>query len=192
MMMLMSPDEPPHIPGMIYEPSFITPAEENNLLQVIDQQNWGLDLKRRTQHYGYRYDYKARTADQSLYLGPLPHWLMPCMRGLTNKGYFREAPDQVIINEYLPGQGISAHIDCVPCFGETIASLSLGSACVMDFDRGEKKISLPLMPASLIVLSGSARYEWRHGIAARKSDMIDGVTTPRGRRVSLTFRTMSR
>lgn len=178
------------IPGLMYAPSFITPAEEAKMLQIIDQQEWNLDLKRRTQHYGYRYDYKARVTDQSLYLGPLPDWLKPLVRSLVCEGIFAKAPDQVIVNEYLPGQGISAHIDCIPCFGDTVASLSIGSTCVMNFDKGKEKISLPLLPGSLLVISDAVRYEWRHGIAARKSDVIDGIATLRARRVSLTFRTM--
>lgn len=52
---------------------------------------------------------------------------------LVADGRFAAVPDQVIANEYLPGQGISAHVDCEPCFGEVIASLSLLSACEMRF-----------------------------------------------------------
>lgn len=47
-----------------------------------------------------------------------------------------------------------------------------------------------LAPRSLLVLSGEARFNWTHGIPARKSDVIDGKKIARGRRVSLTFRTV--
>lgn len=43
--------------------------------------------------------------------------------------------DQLIINEYQPGQGINPHIDNVKLFAEPIVSLSLGSECIMEFDR---------------------------------------------------------
>jgi alkylated DNA repair dioxygenase AlkB len=101
-------------------------------------------------------------------------------------------PDQVIVNEYLPGQGIARHVDCVPCFGPVVLSLSLGSACVMDLHAPEtlERISLPLPRRSLLVLAGPARSAWSHSITARKADVIDGVRTPRARRVSLTFRTV--
>lgn len=101
-------------------------------------------------------------------------------------------PDQVIINEYLPGQGITRHIDCVPCFGESVASLSLGSQCVMEFTHaktGEKQ-QQQLDPRSIVVLAGEARYDWQHSIPQRKSDMWDGEKRMRGRRISLTFRTV--
>src|SRR5690606_13111056 len=83
-------------------------------------------------------------------------------------------PDQVIVNEYEPGQGIAQHIDCEPCFENTIVSLSLGSSCVMDFYLKQNlklKESLHLEPHSLLVLKGESRYNWLHGIAGRKSDV---------------------
>lgn len=180
---IAAPDAP-NIPGLQYLPDFITAAEERTLVEIIDQQPWLHDLKRRVQHYGYKYDYKARAVTADSYLGPLPGWLMPVTQKLPFK------PDQAIVNEYLPGQGISAHVDCVPCFSDTIASLSLGSGAVMQFTNGQEKHDLYLEPRSLIILSGPARYKWTHAIPARKSDMVDGFKIERGRRVSLTFRTV--
>ena len=179
-----------HISGLNYIPDFISNQEQDFLLSQVDQRSWLTDLKRRVQHYGYKYDYKARAVGNDAYLGQLPDWLSSICRKLHDDGIFPSVPDQMIVNEYLPGQGISAHIDCVPCFADTIASLSLGSPCVMDFTNprtGDKK-SIALEKCSLIVLSGPARYEWQHAIPARKSDIINGVKTERARRVSLTFR----
>lgn len=178
----------PEIPGLRYIPDFITRSEENALTALIDSQPWPNDLKRRVQHYGYKYDYKARSVPKDSYLGPLPDWIQPLAQKLQSKNLFKTIPDEVIINEYLPGQGISAHIDCVPCFDDVIASLSLGSPAIMQFFRGNEKQEIYLEPRSLIVLSGPARYEWQHAIPARKSDIIDGIKTERTRRISLTFR----
>lgn len=181
------------ISGLTYIPDFISVQERNFLLSQIDHQPWLTDLKRRVQHYGYKYDYKARTVGNDAYLGLLPDWCSSLSKKLHDDGIFPSTPDQVIVNEYLPGQGISAHIDCVPCFADTIASLSLGSPCIMDFTNpktGEKK-SLALEDRSLIILSGPARYEWQHAIPARKSDIIDGIKTERTRRISLTFRNVT-
>lgn len=182
----------PDIPGMRYLLDFIDADTETALLATIDQQPWLHDLKRRVQHYGWRYDYKARGITQDLRIGAIPDWLAGLCERLNAKGIFTRTPDQVIINEYQPGQGISAHVDCVPCFGDTIASLSLGSACVMDFTHAttSEKQSHLLEPCSLLVLSGDARYHWQHAIPARKSDKWRGQTTPRTRRISLTFRTV--
>lgn len=178
------PEAVPDIPGLEYVPDFISADEERALMKAIDGQPWLNDLKRRVQHYGYKYDYKARAVTPDSYLGPLPDWLEP----ISDKLPFK--PNQTIVNEYEPGQGISAHIDCVPCFDDTIASLSLGSGAVMLFTKADQKEEIYLEPRSLIVLSGKARFRWAHAIPARKSDMVAGFKVERNRRISLTFRTV--
>lgn len=183
-------DQASAIGGLQYIPNFITPLEHDDLLSTVDQQPWLNDLKRRVQHYGYKYDYKARGVSRDSYLGALPDWLEPFSARLFNHEAFGQKPDQVIVNEYMSGQGISAHIDCIPCFSGSIASLSFGSAAMMQFSNSqtEEKREYYLEPRSLIILSGEARYEWKHSIAARKSDVVNGFRVIRDRRVSLTFR----
>lgn len=178
------------IEGLTYIPDFITPAEEAALLNTIDQQPWLTDLKRWVQHYGWKYDYTARRVDASMRLGPLPDWLVGYCQRLYDGDYFPKPPDQVIINAYQPGQGIASHLDCVPCFEEVIASLSIGSPCVMELTNPttSEKINHLLEPRSLLVFSGEARYQWKHGIAARKTDKYEGQAIQRSRRISLTFR----
>lgn len=180
--------EVPKIEGLRYVPNFISEEEHDTLLAVIDAQLWLADLKRRVQHYGYKYDYKARNILSDSYLGQLPQWLSGLQERLFTDEIFKKKPDQAIINEYLSGQGISAHIDCVPCFDDVIASLSLGSDAIMQLSSEEKRHDLYLEKRSLIVLSSEARYKWQHAIPARKSDIVDGVKLERQRRVSVTFR----
>ncbi len=177
--------------GLQYIRDYITEDQQDWLLTQIDKHEWLNDLKRRVQHYGFKYDYKARKVNRDMHIGELPEWLKRLSEKLHKDEHMPEVADQVIVNEYQPGQGISGHIDCEPCFRDTIASLSLGSGCVMDFtnkDDKTQKIPAWLAPRSLVVLSGEARYKWLHGIAARKSDPCEGEKHERGRRVSLTFR----
>lgn len=178
--------------GLTYLAGFVTPPEAALLAQQIDASPWRDDLKRRVQHYGYRYDYKARQARREDYLGPLPDFLKALAQRLRDEDMFESLPDQVIVNEYRAGQGISAHVDCQPCFGEVIASLSLLSPCVMRLQqvRTGAIADLWLEPASLLILSGPARHDWTHAIPARHSDVVAGQKHPRARRVSLTFREM--
>jgi alkylated DNA repair dioxygenase AlkB len=187
-----SPSQTIPIQGLRYVPAFVTVGLHDELLRQIDAQPWMTVLRRRVQHYGYRYDYKARKVDQSMYLGPLPEWSMPVADCLVREGYMPVIPDQLIVNEYERGQGISPHIDCISCFGPVIASLSLGSSCVMELSpvTGGRKEELFLEPCSLVVLAGEARYNWRHAIPARKSDKVGDRVLPRDRRVSLTFRSV--
>lgn len=178
------------ISGLHYLSQFVTPSEEQTLLKTIDAQIWQTTLKRRVQHYGYVYDYRRRTVGESMRLGGLPDWLGELAQRMHRDGWIDRIPDQVIINEYLPGQGISLHVDCEPCFGDTILSLSLGSDCVMDFrhrESAETRYQL-LEARSLLMMTGEARYGWKHGIAARFIDYVGERSIERSRRVSLTLR----
>lgn len=176
--------------GLKYISNFISIDEHDKLWRAINNEPWLTDIKRRVQHYGWKYDYKLRSIDYSMYLGELPLWIKPLAVQLYQSGYLSKIPDQLIINEYQPGQGIANHIDCEPCFEETIISVSLGSACVMDFInlKTKDKVEIMLEPRSLVVISNDARYKWSHGIAARKTDYFNGIKIERKLRISLTFR----
>lgn len=112
--------------------------------------------------------------------------------------------DQITINEYPAGKGISGHVDTHASFQDGIMSLSLACDSVMEFtytsteasdtfingQRVEKgaTAAIILPRRSLLVLRGEARYGWSHAIPARKTDCIDGIVNPRKTRVSATFR----
>jgi alkylated DNA repair dioxygenase AlkB len=182
------PSTAPVIPGLTYLPDYLTAEQHDDFLAVLDTYPWLTDLARRVQHYGYRYDYKARTVAPEMYLGPLPDWAAELAQRLHAEGWFASEPDQLIVNEYEPGQGISKHVDCVPCFSDTVVSISLGSTCVMELARGKVKVPLLLRPRSAIILQEDARYDWTHAIPARLKDTFEGEVHVRARRVSLTFR----
>lgn len=156
--------------GLELKENYISPEKEQELIAIIDSLPWLIDLKRRVQHYGYKYDY--RTKGKLDYLGEIPAFLKEIDVGFKF--------NQVIINEYLQGQGIAPHID-LGVFGSTIASLSLGEECIMEFTKDETKIPLFLPSRSLLTMQDEARYNWKHSIPARKSNIKE-------RRVSITFR----
>jgi alkylated DNA repair dioxygenase AlkB len=181
------------IPGLTLQCDFLTVQEEATLLRHVDAQPWNTALARRTQHYGHAYNYKKKQTEvaSAVAVPPIPEWMHFIwtrlrLFGLVPPPSLREGAifDQCIVNEYLPGQGIAAHVDSPHAFGPTIISVSLGSAVDMDFVYGIHVRSLSLPGRSAIVLTKEARYEWTHAIARRHVD--HGVA--RGRRVSLTFR----
>ena len=180
------------VPGLHYVRDYLSQQEQAQLLIIVDRHPWLRDLKRLVQHYGYRYDYKRRMAPRSMFLGPLPVWVVTLIERLVHDGWAPLPPDQLISNEYMPGQGIASHIDCVPCFGDPILAISLGSPCVMLFGHPRTGVQVPVLiePGSLYVMQGEGRYQWKHGIMARKSDVYSGRRIQRGRRISLTFRTV--
>lgn len=176
------------VPGLRVLDDWIDLDEERRLLAIIDGAPWDTSLRRRVQQYGAPYVYRGRRAPSRDSVAALPDWIQPLALRLVSEGIFARMPEQVIVNEYLPGQGIAAHVDH-PAFGPTIASLSLASPVVMDFVASEVA-HLVLRARSLLVLTGRARAEVAHRIAPRRSDPIDGRRVARVRRVSLTFRTL--
>ncbi|HEY9834573.1 MAG TPA: alpha-ketoglutarate-dependent dioxygenase AlkB [Stenomitos sp.] len=178
------------VPGLIYIPKFLNEDEQDNLIETIDQQKWSIKDQRRIQEYGYKYDYQDGSFAASTHLGALPDWAQRIAVRLTEVGLMGNVPDQVIVNEYQPGQGIVSHTDCIPCFGNTISILSLGSECVMDFTHSQtqEQAEILLQAGSLLILKGAARYNWQHGIVACKRDHYKGQEFIRNRRISMTFR----
>ena len=101
------------IPGLKFLEGFLTPDEQSYCVTRVDaaQDKWLNDLSRRVQHYGWRYDYKARAITPDMYIGALPDWLDDLAQRLYDEtGLFDRKPEQVIVNEYLPGQGIAMHM----------------------------------------------------------------------------------
>lgn len=176
-------EEIPDIPGLAYMREYISLAEEAELAAAIDREPWDTSWDRRRQPYGAAYG-KAEQPER-----PIPPWGLALAERMHRDGLCPRPFDQMLINEYLPGQGIALHCDYRP-FDRTVVSLSLLAPCVMDFRQadGERRASLLLQRRSLLVLSDAARYSWQHGIARRKTDRWHGILIPRARRLSVTFR----
>lgn len=178
-----------HIPdGLYYINDYITNEEETQLIDYIDSQQWDNQLKRRVQHYGYRYNYKNRSIGTNDHLGTIPKELNSVNHKLCNQGYTPYLFDQLIVNEYVKNQGISKHVDCIPCFNDHIVSLTLGCGCMMVFKKRGAQYEVFLEPRSLVILSGSARYKWTHEIPPRHYDVVGNEKIKRDRRISLTYR----
>lgn len=184
--------DPSKLPdGCVYLAQAIGPLAASEILCWLDglpDSEWRSDLSRRVIHYGWRYDYRAKVVTPDMEIGPLAPELQNLAMMMLDGGHFKCIPNQVIVNEYLPGQGIAMHTDHRG-FGPTVATVSLGDAWTMDFrnpESGEQRSHL-LEVGSTLILSGEARNRWQHGIAKRKTEP-DG--RKRRRRVSLTFRTV--
>lgn len=172
-------------------PKVLSVDFRNTLISSIENGLWDLTLSRRTQHYGWRYDYKARSVSPNDYLGPLPLAFSPLVNWISDT--YGITMDQAIVNEYTPGQGIGDHVDCEPCFGDAIVSLSLLSGVPMTFKslaKTSETYTQYLSKDSLVIISGDVRHLWTHGIERRTWDMVDGLRVERQRRISVTLRTI--
>lgn len=168
-------------PGARLIEDFVSEAEERYLLDHVDEEKWEFALRRRTQQYGYRYNYREHTVKRLK--DPLGHhtwWLEDLMKKMNDEVGFN--PTQAIVNEYLPGQTIAPHVDA-PCFGPVIASLSLSSTWRMGFERTNEALRVMLPRRSLLVMIGESRSRWSHSISSSQ-EVLE-------RRVSITFRTVN-
>jgi alkylated DNA repair dioxygenase AlkB len=136
---------------------------------------------RRTASFGLRYDYDRRAVENA---APIPDFLHEVRLRLAPAfGVDPAAVAQILVTEYSPGAGIGWHRD-KPQFG-TVMGLSLLAPCGLRFRRREgdgwRRVTRPLPARSAYRLSGPARHEWEHSIAA-----LDRL------RFSITLRTLER
>ena len=78
--------------GLCYCADLLSTEEQKAVLDEIDGRTWLGDLKRRVQHYGYKYDYKARKVDPSMFVGPLPAFAVVIATKLLDHGMIEEMP----------------------------------------------------------------------------------------------------
>ena len=187
-MSLLEPELPP---GLIIVANWLTQQEHQDAVEAIDQHPFDTSLQRRVQHYGARYDYGSSSINELGSAPEIPRVLNIIGERLFKEGYFSRTPEQVIVNEYLTDQGISAHIDQLS-FGEAVATVSLLESWPMLFRQidDSAKVEVFLEVRSLAVMTGESRYGWTHEIAKRKIDINGGLKKIRKRRLSLTFRTL--
>lgn len=189
------------IPGLFYVEDFLSAEEHDNIISLLynEQKDWwvyeevsnGETMKRRNQQYGWKYNYATQDIAKADH--EQPKWVDPFGERLKSLGIIQKMPEQMIINEYLPGQGITPHTDKVHCFGDYVAAVNLGSGIVMNFtprNKREEVVEVYVRPRSVYVMTGPARFDYLHSIQSREMDVVNGRTIRRKKRVSVTLRTV--
>ncbi|MET3982040.1 alkylated DNA repair dioxygenase AlkB [Mucilaginibacter sp. UYP25] len=176
------------IPGLLLYPDFIDEAKEEQLLNEIDSQQWVVDYLRRLQYYGYRNELDA-PYDLIRFPVAIPPLMYQLSQQIVEQKILLLQPDQVIINEYVPGEGIKPHKDR-SYYENQICGVNLGSSCIMRFIKGEnvEVVDVEIPRRSLYVMQDDARKKWKHAIPPRKKDKVEGNVQHRERRVSITYR----
>lgn len=183
--------EPSLPPGLVYLENWLAESDHDSIVSCIDSNPFREDLSRRTQHYGFLYDYRAAVVNMEDLAPAPPKELVLLSQRLATEGYFHRPPDQMIINEYLSGQGIAEHIDR-DSFGPVVATLSLLESWPMVFRSPSGETSeVFLGKCSLALMIGDSRSIWTHEIRKRQNDTVGGLKIPRTRRLSVTFRTVN-
>ncbi|KAI6207365.1 Fe2OG dioxygenase domain-containing protein [Aphelenchoides besseyi] len=169
-----------------YIPNFITIEEEQRLLArvyAVPKPKWDTLRNRRLQSWG------------GLWLQTIIDKIMTVKSAFSSD----HRPNHVLINEYLPQQGIMPHTDG-PAFHPLISTLSLGSSTCLDFyeplQGGQKRSleqrqigSILLQPRSLVLIKDHA-YELLHGIRELRADIINEKVFNRPKSLPLDTKTM--
>ena len=187
------------IPGLIYIPEFLSQKEHNSIMEILygpqnhlwvhEEGRFGSQLSRRNQQFGWRYNYSIQDIDKSDF--PLPDWTKPYYERIMTLGLLQRAPEQMIVNEYLPGQGITPHVDKTHCFGDVITGLNLESPIIIEFSplsNRKSSIEVYVAPRSAYLMTGEARFSYLHSIRCRTTDTVHGRVYSRKKRVSITLR----
>lgn len=190
------------IPGLYYIPNYLTSEEVKKIkLSLSKSKSWqkvNLNYRgsRRVIHKGYSYSYNRSGVKK---LDSIPNFYQNLVskdrlntsinvicgeNNIFNDELDGNFLDQLIVNEYIPGQGIAAHIDHPKYFGDFIVCLTVGGGTTVEFTKGSITKSVYIEEGSLYIMSGDARYKWKHEIKKQRSD--NGI--PRKTRYSLTYR----
>lgn len=206
-----SPFTTPQIPGLFYYRDFVSPYLATSLHTAIlsHPHAWKTLTNRTLQNWGGLPHIKGMIPT------PLPTFLTPLISLLVSTSLFPSShpPNHVLVNRYLPGQGIHPHVDG-PAYKPRAAIVSLLSPIVMDFYSTSHNptpaispsqcpaASLLLEPNSCLLLTSQAYTHFYHAIAERTRDTLDSPilnlppthppSYPRHDRISLTLRTSCR
>jgi alkylated DNA repair dioxygenase AlkB len=172
-------------PGFVYRPEFVSEVEARDLVDRLRAIEFsavkmrGAVARRRTAHFGWLYGYETWRIEPG---PPIPEFFWPLRsRAAELASVAAEDFVEVLVNEYPAGAGIGWHRDA-PMFG-IVAGISLLGACRFRFERGEgaerETRAATLAPRSAYLITGEARYAWRHSIPPTKA-----------LRYSVTFRTV--
>ena len=176
----------PLIEGLRYGEAVIGEAQELALLDRLQ----GLDLapfrfhgflgNRRTQSFGWRYDFEDASFTPA---EPIPDWLQSLReRAASFAGLEPDDFVHVLLARYDPGAGIGWHRD--RDVFDQVVGISLNTPATLRFRQrtssGFRRLNLEVAPRSAYLLSGESRWDWEHRITP--GDQL---------RFSITFRTLS-
>jgi alkylated DNA repair dioxygenase AlkB len=180
-----TPQNDSNIPqGLQHLKNFLSKELCQQILQIIDTFTWLSDLKRRVQHYGYKYSYKSRSLSSDQVPSLDSNQAIAYLRDLV-KPYFEtlgsKTPNQCIVNDYLESQNITPHTDA-SCFGPVVVTITILGETYFKMTYGTATYDIDFKEGEMLILSGESRDKWKH------STTKQGINK---RRVSVTFRTVN-
>ena len=177
------------IEGLWYIKNYLTNEELAMIKEKLDTE---IELEplskstnsRRVAHYGYYYSYDRSGLNEA---PAMPEYLAKLVTNkrintVTGTSIVDKTFEQLIINEYKPGQQIAYHTDHIKQFGPVIACITIGKSVPIKFKYGTIEKSVEIEPGSMYIMTGDARYKWQHSLK----------NTSESNRYSLTYRTVNK
>ncbi|KAL3915821.1 MAG: hypothetical protein SGPRY_007067 [Prymnesium sp.] len=158
-----------HVGGWLSE------EEEMELLDCVDNSpthSWTQLRGRRLQQYG-----GTPLPSEPMKVEALPAWISSVVARVVDAGVFPPSlpPNHVLLNEYLPGQGIDPHRDG-PLYHPLVAIISMGSHCTFQFvtdDLQRQPQESFLLPSrGLFLFEGDAYEKLLHTVPAKDADVM--------------------
>ncbi|XP_070500454.1 alpha-ketoglutarate-dependent dioxygenase alkB homolog 6-like [Chironomus tepperi] len=163
-----------------YIPNFITEAEEKLLLHEIYKTplcKWTQLSHRRLMNIGGVPTSKGMIAET------IPNYLQNYVDRINEINIFPPNchANHILLNEYKAGEGIMSHFDG-PMFFPTISTLSIGSHCVLEFNKPPKEdekyeivkeLKVLVEPRSLLILKDNMYTDYMHSISEIKEDDLN-------------------
>jgi alkylated DNA repair dioxygenase AlkB len=166
--------------GLRIIPSFVTVAEEDALVQMIEPSSTIVESERRRERARverYGPGVCASGYSTGVVVDELPLHLTWISSRLIEQGLIDKPSNAITVNEYLPGQGLGFHTD-VEQAGEVISILGLAGSAELVFRALDIEVVVPFERRMLIQLTGTSRWmPWQHAIR-----LVDA------RRISIVFR----
>uniref|UniRef100_R4G890 Putative alkb n=2 Tax=Rhodnius prolixus TaxID=13249 RepID=R4G890_RHOPR len=198
-------------PKILYIPDFITEFEEDYIINKVNnapKPKWTQLRNRRLQNWG------GSPQPNGMIVEAIPQWLQVFINKVNDLKLYDEGnlkANHVLINEYLPGQGIMPHVDG-PLFYPAILTITCGSHTILNFQKQMKddeeaalaeanSVSFLLERRSMVAVMGSMYTDYFHSIEEKVEDKLDhsvsninktkfniGDVLKRDTRISLTIR----
>uniref|UniRef100_H2YZF5 Fe2OG dioxygenase domain-containing protein n=1 Tax=Ciona savignyi TaxID=51511 RepID=H2YZF5_CIOSA len=178
-------------PGVSVFQDFISAPEERELIRRNSNRWKDSQSGRRKQDYGPKVNFKKKKVKLSSFTG-LPKYIdfiVERIRSLEGLDNFATVEQCNLEYDPVRGASIDPHYDDAWLWGERLLSLNLlsDSFKTLDIDSGEFglnefEVKVPLCRRSLVMLSGDARYKWKHSI--QRKDITS-------KRLCCTFRELS-
>jgi len=184
------------VPGLFLIYNFLSKTEESELHSSIESLPWDTNRAqtRRVQLYVPWKEEPKFVITPKPHLTPLPPSSKDIAKKIKKIGKqnFRQfnwdsynidedIACELQINEYGPVDALGFHKDNPIAYTEVICGVSLLCDCWIHYQLRNQEVKVLIPKRSLYLLTGAARYQWKHGIPPES--LVGGE-----KRVSFTFR----